>query len=382
MRVAVDAFQAAPQITGTDRQARNALDWLQRLDRENEYHVIVHHQRHEVARGIRAENFRLVPLEIERRVAWTVLRLPLLLRRLRADVFFSFHNLSGPVVRTCPVVLSALDLVPFAEQATYFRSTAHRLAVLAAMRAAVRRAEVLLANSEFTRQAVIAYFGLDPGRVLAAPLQADPVFFVDPGSARRAACRRRYELPEHFVLAMGGSEPRKNVARLVQAHRSLSPALRAAYPLLVAGAPWQGRELDTGGGTEVRSLGYVADEDLPALYRMATVFAFPSLHEGFGLPVLEAMASGTPVLTSSATSLPSVAGEAALIVDPTDVAALARGLERLLTDRETRERLVRAGRRQLERFSWKRNAEGILEALHQAVARGSRGAPDLRRASS
>jgi alpha-1,3-rhamnosyl/mannosyltransferase len=144
--------------------------------------------------------------------------------------------------------------------------------------------------------------------------------------------------------------------------------MRMAHPLCIAGARWQGRELSTGGDPHVRALGFVDDADLPALYRLAAVFAFPSLYEGFGLPVLEAMACGTPVLTSNTTSLPSVAGEAALLVDPTSVSAIAFGLETLLGNAGERARLVAAGRSRVAGFSWERNAERIVEAIRRAVA--------------
>jgi alpha-1,3-rhamnosyl/mannosyltransferase len=369
VRIVVDAYQAAGHVTGTDRQARNALTWLQRIDPVNEYRVIVNQRFDFVTERIGATNFRALPIAVRKRASWVAFGLPFLLRRLGADVFFSFHNLSGPLVKTCPTVLSALDLVPFFNREEYFRSLPHRVFVLGVMRAAIRRADLVLANSEFTRRSVIDYFGLAPDRVIAAPLQADEAFLGDVDDARLQLCRRRYGLAPGFVLGMGGAEPRKNAARLIAAHRMLGPELRAEHPLCIAGAPWRGRELATDGDPHVRALGFIDEADLPALYRLALVFAFPSLQEGFGLPVLEAMASGTPVLTATTTSLPSVAGEAALLVDPTSPADIARGLRLLLTDGEERRRLAAAGRLRVASFSWKRNAEQILAAIERAAAR-------------
>jgi glycosyltransferase involved in cell wall biosynthesis len=368
VRIVVDAYQAAAHVTGTDRQARNALAWLQRIDAANDYRVIVNRRFDFVPAALRAPNFRPVPIAVAKRASWVAFALPFLLRRLGADAFFSFHNLSGPLGKPCPLVLSALDLVPFLHRETYFRSAARRLFVLGAMRGAVRRADVVVANSEFTRQSVIDYFALPPDRVLAAPLQADEMFLAEVAAERLRRCRERHRLEPGFVLGMGGSEPRKNAARLIEAHRSLPPEVRAAHPLAIAGPRWQGRELATGGDPHVRALGVVDEADLPALYRLAAVFAFPSLYEGFGLPVLEAMASGTPVLTAETTALPSVAGDAALLVDPTSVPAIARGLAALLADGDLRARLAAAGRARVRHFSWERNAERIVEAIDRAVA--------------
>jgi glycosyltransferase involved in cell wall biosynthesis len=368
VRIVVDAYQAAAHVTGTDRQARNALAWLQRIDPSNEYRVVVNKEFDFVGRAIRAPNFTTVPIAVVKRASWVAFGLPFLLRRLDADAFFSFHNLSGPLWKVCPTVLSALDLVPFLHRKTYFRSLARRLFVLGTMRAAVRRADQVVANSEFTRESVIDYFGLSRDRVVAAPLQADDVFLAEVAPDRLRRCRETYRVAPGFVLGMGGSEPRKNVARLIEAHRSLPREVRAAHPLCIAGARWQGRELATGDDPHVRALGVVAEDDLPALYRLAGVFAFPSLYEGFGLPVLEAMASGTPVLTANTTALPSVAGGAALLVEPTSVPAIARALETLLADAGCRARLVAAGRARVAAFSWQRNAEQIVAAIDRAVA--------------
>jgi alpha-1,3-rhamnosyl/mannosyltransferase len=293
------------------------------------------------------------------------------LKALRADVFFSFHNLSGPGLRTCPTVLSILDTIPLTEPQFYFDSDSRlrRFIVLLTMRRACAAADRAVATSEFTRRSAIAVTGLRPEQITTLHLQADDRFFEPCTEAVLAATRAKYGLPEHFILTMGASEPRKNVATLVKAHRELPEQVRRRFPLMIAGKKWHGREVDLSGDPQVRLLGYVDDEDLPSLYRSARLFVFPSRYEGFGIPVLEAMSSDTPVISTTATSIPEVAGDAAILLDPDDVRGFTASMLRLLSDEAERQRLVTAGRRQVAGFSWERTALTLLRILGDAARR-------------
>jgi glycosyltransferase involved in cell wall biosynthesis len=203
------------------------------------------------------------------------------------------------------------------------------------------------------------------------------------------AVRARYGLPGPYLLYVGTLHPRKNLVRLVQAFALLLDSLssKSAYPisniqypvdnlqLVLAGQKgWlydeilsQVRRLDLTG--RVVLTGYVPEADLPALLSGALAFVFPSLYEGFGFPVLEAMACGTPVICSDVSSLPEVAGDAALLMDPEDVEALAAAIQRLVSDEELRRDLVARGYRQVQRFSWRHCAEEVLQVL-EAVGGG------------
>jgi glycosyltransferase involved in cell wall biosynthesis len=215
--------------------------------------------------------------------------------------------------------------------------------------------------------------GVPADRVVVTPLAADPnlVRVTDHGHLDRV--RRRYGLPERFALFLGAMEPRKNLLRLLDAWANIKPAIRHETWLVVAGADgWlndgvRARVAALGLTDHVRFTGYVDSDDVAALYSLATVFAYPSLWEGFGLPVLEAMACGTPVLASDVSSLPEVAGDAAVLVSPTDVEAIADGLTRLLDDAALRADLVARGLRRAAGFSWERCARETL-AVYRAVA--------------
>ena len=227
----------------------------------------------------------------------------------------------------------------------------HRALSRRAHGCAIERADALIAVSESTRRDLIEWMGAPAERIVVTPAGRRPDLARVTDPARLDAVRRRYDLPERFVLFLGAMEPRKNLLRLLEACVALAggpprvPARRGRRPGLAerlrARARGEARTRPTACASPATSNG----DDLAALYSLATVFAYPSLWEGFGLPVLEAMACGTPVLTSNVSSLPEVAGDAAVLVPPTDVDAIADGLRRLLEDAALRADLAERGRR-------------------------------------
>jgi glycosyltransferase involved in cell wall biosynthesis len=235
-------------------------------------------------------------------------------------------------------------------------------------RAAVRRADHLLAISEHTRRDLIDLLGAPPAGVTVTHCGVDPTFRpLD--AAQVAAWRARYGLPERFILYVGTLEPRKNVPRLLDAYARLRRRGPVPPLVLVGGRGWRHAAIDArlaalGLGDAVRFLGYVPAAELPLCYNAAGVFVYPSLYEGFGLPPLEALACGTPVVTSNAASLPEAVGDAAVLVDPRDPAALADALAAALADEPLRQRLRAAGLAQARRFSWRRMAEQTLAVYH------------------
>jgi alpha-1,3-rhamnosyl/mannosyltransferase len=224
----------------------------------------------------------------------------------------------------------------------------------------------LVCISQTTRDELVARIPAAAPKASVALLAGAP----DPG---RPSAEALAELPPPgFVLAVGTLEPRKNLPRLVQAFAALPEALQAAHPLVVVGATgWRtGQTLAAlqSLGDRCRMLGHVSDAALAELYRRSAVFCYPSLAEGFGLPVLEAMAAGAPVLTSDVSSLPEVGGDAVAYADPLDVTAIANGLKRLLSDPARRDQLASAGRARAATFSWDRFAGEVLAALDQAAS--------------
>ena len=279
-----------------------------------------------------------------------------------------------------PRVITIYDLIPLIRpdfvsenQSTIFRTLLNGIDV---------ERDWVISISEFTRMEFCEQTGMSPERVTVVPLAAAHFFrpVTDPHVI--AATRSRYQLPEgEYLLCLAAPQPRKNLAHLIRSffHLLDEHHLPDTY-LVLAGSKEQGWMYDeilaaAESSTKHRSrlifTGYVAEEDLPALYSGAVAFVFPSLYEGFGLPALEAMACGTPVITSNTTSLPEVAGDAAFLVDPTDPDELCEAMSIILSDRSLREELKAKGLMRAAEFSWKRCAEQTAEVYHLAAGGAS-----------
>lgn len=281
------------------------------------------------------------------------------------DLFHYTDFSRPPLAKGTPFVATLHD-VTFLLSPDYHRA-GDRAALGAMARATLRDAALVLTDSEAARRDLLAKIPSDGARVVAVPLAAGERFFAVPSREALAAVRARHSLPEKFLLAVGTIEPRKNHARLVRA----LARCRERLPLVLAGKRgWLTGAFDAAvkdSPVKVIELGHVPDGDLPALYRLAEAVAYPSLAEGFGLPVLEAMAAGAPVVTSNRSSLAEVAGNAAVLVEPEDEAAIADGIDRA---RRGRERLRTLGPERARTFSWERTARATLAAYRDALRIG------------
>jgi glycosyltransferase involved in cell wall biosynthesis len=276
----------------------------------------------------------------------------------------------GPLFAHCPVVVTIHDL-SFIRFPTLFRA-ANRLYLSVLTRLSARRAQRLIAVSIQTAKETTRLLGVPPERIDVVYHGVDPVFHPLPAD-EIAAFRQRRGLPERYVLFVGTLEPRKNLVRLVEAFARIRE--NQVKLVLAGGKGWLYDELFETVETldlqeDVIFPGYVTTEELPLLYNAATIFCYPSVYEGFGFPVLEAQACGTPVLTSNISSLPEAAGDGALLVDPYDVDALAAGLHRLLHDESLRHQLQESGLAHAGRFSWMDTARETARVYRRALTEG------------
>ncbi len=286
-----------------------------------------------------------------------------------ADVFHATNYVSPRTFAT-PLVVTVQDLAlaRFPDLGTRaLRRIVERT------RRSVEAAERVIAPSQSTRQDLIQLLGTPPGKIRVIAHGVDPCFRPRRDARDSASARQRFAFGRHYLLHVGTLEPRKNLTTLIGAYARLRREHRLEHLLVLTGElGWSYKGIfrlvdDLGLRNEVRMTGRLPASDLPGLYAGADLFVCPSLYEGFGLPVLEAMACGTPVVTSNVSSLPEVAGEAALLIDPRSEAELAEAMIRALTDTSLRKQMRSSGLDQARRFSWERCARETLAVYEEAA---------------
>lgn len=380
LRVAIDVTSGINQGAGVGRATREAVTALAARPEPLDLRLFYTPEATPVARAgerwlaelaDRSERVRVRRLPFPARWTarlWLRLRLPLPAELVtgRVDLLLAPDFVAPPTAWARTIVtihdLSYLAVPQYADPGL-------RRYLSGAVPRSLRRAAHVVAVSETTRREAIERLGLTPDRVSVVYNGVDPAFRPLP-PATVDEVRRRLALPERFILTLGTLEPRKNHLGLIQAFAQLQES-EPAVSLLVAGRRgWLDEPIfraveELGLQASVRFLGGVDDADLPALLNAAAVVAYPSFYEGFGLPPLEAMACGTPVVTSTGGALPEVCGEAALLVDPADTAGLADAIGRALMDRALRTTLRERGLRRAAGFTWANTAAGLVEVFRR-----------------
>ena len=370
----LDARTVTPHFPGIGRYVANLAPALAaQLDASERLLVLHAPEAGDRLASLTGPQVRLLSTDISPFTMAQQLQLPRLMREIgRADLYHSTYYLM-PYSMRLPTVLTFYDLIPLQHPETVSRRA--RALFRLTMGMAVSVSAHVVSISDAARRDLLARFKLPPERVTTTQLAADTRFRPQP-EEEIARVRAAYNLPEEMVLFVGINKPHKNLVRLVEAFGRLLQQGSGAS--LVLAGPWDERYPETkqaidnlGAQDRVMILGPVADADLPALYAAATVFVLPSQYEGFGLPVLEAMACGAPVACSDTSSLPEIAGDAALTFDPFDVNAIVEAIGRLLGDGELRTQIARAGTEQAARFTWEKTAAQTLAVYRQVVARAS-----------
>ena len=373
MRIAIDARKLHDFGIGT--YLRNLVRGLAKIDQQTEYVLLCRPDDKETVTSL-GPNFRAVPETAAHYSIAEQLSIPLDVRRAHVDLFHAPHYVL-PVLTPGRTVVTIHDCIHlmFPE---YLKHTLGYAYARASMGAAARKADRIFTVSEQSKRDILRFFHVRPEKIVVTPNAIDDRFGIEPTEEEIRQTRERYQLSHPYILYVGNIKPHKNLERLIEAFHYVRSQGRSELELLIIG--------DEIGKLQalrravhrynlhryVRFHGFVADRTLAVLYRLASVFVFPSLYEGFGLPPLEAMASGTPVVTSNVSSLPEVVGDAAVLVDPYDPQAIADGILQVLHSSHLRAELKQRGFARVQAFSWDRSVRRVREVYEEVVAGGGK----------
>jgi glycosyltransferase involved in cell wall biosynthesis len=375
VKIAIDIRRMTEFGVGT--YIRNVVRTLGRLDHETTYFLIGAPEKVKEI-GPLPPNFHTVPLAEPERTLKSFREFRAIVKRLDCDLVHIPNLFSVPRALPCPYVMTVHDMLEHlsrARQQTGFWGSLH----FQLTRQVLRGASRIFAVSNFTKIEMEKLFGIPPDRIEVIYNAIDERFLHGHASpADRQFIAERYQVTYPFLLYAGRISPHKNVVRMIEAFSALKTELEKdqAYPdlkLIIIGDDLSGNPdlrrtvIRSGVQNDVRFLGFVPVEILRTFYDQAKIFVFPSLYEGFGLPPLEAMAHGTPVVTSNVSSLPEVVGNAAVLVHPENVFEIMRGLHRVLMDQPLREKMKERSYRQAAKFSWEKSVRRIIEAYGQVL---------------
>lgn len=359
MRIAIDGRPLIWPASGVARYTAQLIEALAEIDSQNSYYLLAQRP----IENLPGPNFVAAPIAVR---PWLQLAVPWQLARLDIDLFHG-TNFMAPIMSAAPSVITIhdLSLLLFPQWHTW----RNRVLTGLQMRLSVQRAARIIADSEHTRRDLNGLLGIPAERIEVIYLGVNETFQPLQDQAALETVRHKYGLPADVILYVGTLEPRKGLDTLIAAYGGL--AADVPHDLVIAGKRgWytEGlfRQVEALGlGRRVHFTDYIADEDLPGLYNLAHLFVYPSRYEGFGLPALEAMACGLPVVCTNAASLPEVVGDAALFVPPNDVEALAAAVRRVLDDGVLRAEMRARGLKRASRFTWEETARRTAQVYEE-----------------
>jgi glycosyltransferase involved in cell wall biosynthesis len=371
LRIAIDAHSVGTELGGNESYAKNLIEALAEIDSVNDYTLYV-------TKRAALERFsnRWPNVTVRATLPHTpFIRIPLTLSaELRKNPVDVLHvQFTAPLAPPCPVVASIHDLAFEHFPRTFKRRSFMQMRLT--VRHTARRASQIITLSEYSRRDIMDTYGIGPERITVTPAAASDLFAPVTDEDELAKIRKIYGLEGDYILSVGSIQPRKNLSRLVTAYsrlRSAHPNAKLPRLVLVGKCAWLYEETlrtisELALSNSVILTGYVPDEHLPALYSGSVCFVYPSYFEGFGLPPLEAMQCGTPVIVGNRTSLPEVVGDAGLLVDPYDIDEIASAIDRLISDSSLRSQLHAKGLEQARRFDWRTTARRTLDVYQTAA---------------
>ncbi len=372
MRIGIDATALPPQPVGAGNYIIHLVRSLVALKSEVEYTIFAQSSGQDLIALPEGKNYKwvLVPdMKPAIRLVWEQTLFPRLINRSGIELLHSLHY-TRPIWLPCASVVTFHDMTFFLYPQMH--TLAKRIFFQLAMKMSSRRANALIADSESTRQDAIRLLRIPAHKISTALLGVDETYQPISDPHALDAIRQKYKLPMDFILYVGLIEPRKNLPLLIRAFRNLIE-LEPEINLVLAGRlGWMYTDVvNLIGSLSVKDrvflIGYVPAEDLPLVYNLASVFVYPTLYEGFGLPALEAMACGTPVVTTEISSLPEIVGKAGMLVPPNDEAALTHAIQAVLTDQTLHQRYSIEGPERASTFTWDRTGQQTLQVYRKVL---------------
>ncbi|OHE57175.1 MAG: hypothetical protein A2Z47_00305 [Thermodesulfovibrio sp. RBG_19FT_COMBO_42_12] len=378
MRIGIDA-RVIRKYPGLGRVCYNLIKEIAIIDERNEYIIFGKHPSLNFLD--RHRNFRSVDIDFPVLSARTLFWLQRIIKREGVELFYSPFQVTT-ISPPCPMVITVHDMMDlfypdaFSHQPFYV-NRALRIYFRFVIPKSIRNATMITSVSESTKRDILRYFHIPEDRVEVIHNGVEEKFSPVKDEKLLIMIREKYNLPDRFVLYLGSTKPYKNLDGTLEAFSKLKKkyinpdnhiylVIGGLRHFSIADLERKAREL--GIENDFFNIGYISEDDLPSVYSLAEVFLFPSIWEGFGLPALEAMACGTPVVTSNTSSLPEVVGKAGIMVDPKDTTSIAEALHRILNNRAIREELSEKGIKEAKKFSWRMSAEKLLKVF-SAVAK-------------
>lgn len=368
MRIGIDCRSLCGEKTGIGYYTYHLIKALHRLQEDSS--LCLYSSRRfdfpQLGEKVCRKAFKGLPGNV-----WLQTVLPFLLKKDQISVFHA-PLFIVPLISSIPKVVTIHDLSVYIypEKTTW----QNRAILRTLLPASVKAADAVIADSENTKRDIVGHLGARPDKITVIPLAVPDSFYRHYDRAAIKQVKEKYGLPENYLLFVGTIEPRKNLERLIRAF-GLVLERRKDLPhrLILAGRlGWLYQDIirtrnDLALEDRIKLLGYVAEDDLPLVHQGADLFVYPSLYEGFGLPVLEAMASGIPVITSQVSSLPEVAGDSCCLINPLNVEELAAAIERILESSSLQAQMAQAGLARAREFSWRKTAEETFQVYRKAA---------------
>lgn len=359
MKVAIDT--RAKPTTGIGRYTKKLLDELPILAPDDQFIGVTNNQ------SFTRRSVKEKYLSQLKKLYWEQQELPHLLKQMNIDLLHNPMNFGIPLKRTCPSVVTIHDVIPLTYQKDYLHSPIEKTYYRMVMNVVKNHAVKIITDSNYSRNEIVKHLGIASSRIEVIELGVGEEFKIIKEEEVLAKIKDQFKLKRPFLLTIGGSEPRKNIRALLNVYNNMSAIFE--FDLVVIGGVW--RDLDIKkeyqGNASVKFVGSVTQEELVSFYNLASAFIFPSYSEGFGLPILEAMACGTPVIAANASSIPEIIGDSAITFDPFNQQSMYQAILEVMGDPSLQSELISRGIEHIQHFKWTNTIKHTLHVYKEIL---------------